>query len=201
MNEQYGTADFIAISKDRRIEERKIGCLVPTQTGIDGTGMIASFGLVIVVIILHELRRVVGRFRVHHGAGISTGPIVFRALGTQLTAHLIASVCIVIGIIIAVCRTAADVVHRGSHRCLDACVIGSRIDGKSAPTADTYYADTFGIHVRTCRKVIHRSREIFGVDVWRSHVTRLSAAFARERWIESNRQESPFGKCLSIQPR
>ena len=87
------------------------------------------------------------------------------------------------------------------YRCLDTCVVGSRVDGKSAPATNTYYADTFSIHVRTCRKVIHRSREVFSIDVRRSYVAGLATAFTCERWVESNRQESPFGKSLGIQSR
>ena len=75
MNEQHGTADFIGIRKDRCVEKCKIGGFVPAQTGVDGTRMITSFGLVIIIIILHELRRITGRFRVRHGAGISVGTV------------------------------------------------------------------------------------------------------------------------------
>ena len=63
MNEQHGTADFIGIRKDRCVEKCKIGGFVPAQTGVDGTGIITSFGLVIIVIILYELWRITGRLR------------------------------------------------------------------------------------------------------------------------------------------
>ena len=177
MNEQHGTADFIGIRKDRCVEKCKIGGFVPAQTGVDGTRMITSFGLVIIIIILHELRRITGRFRVRHGAGISVGTVVFRALGVKLLTHFVTCICIVSGIEVTVCCTAANVVHCGSYRCLDTCVVGSRIDSKTTPTTNANDADSFGIHIRTCRKVIHRRREVFGVDVWRSYAARLSTAF------------------------
>ena len=163
--------------------------------------MITSFGLVIIIIILHELRRITGRFRVRHGAGISVGTVVFRALGVKLLTHFVTCICIVSGIEVTVCCTAANVVHCGSYRCLDTCVVGSRIDSKTTPTTNANDADSFGIHIRTCREVIHRRREVFGVDVWRSYAARLSTAFTGKRRIKSNRQESSFGQCLGIQPR
>ena len=134
MNEQHGTADFIGIRKDRCVEKCKIGGFVPAQTGVDGTGIITSFGLVIIVIILYELWRITGRLRVHHGAGISVGTVVFRALGVKLLTYFVACIRIVCGIEITVCCTATDVVHSGSYRCLDTCVVGSRIDSKTTPT-------------------------------------------------------------------
>ena len=86
--------------------------------------MIASFGLVIVIIIFHELWCVAGRLRIHHGAGISAGAIIFRTLGIELLTHFITGVRIVGSIEITVRRTAADIVHGGGHGCLDTRIVG-----------------------------------------------------------------------------
>ena len=183
MNEQYGTADFIAVCQDRCVEKCEIGSFVPAQTGVDGTGMIASLSLVVIVIIFHELRCIVGWLRIHHGTGISAGAIILRALGVKCLAHFVARIGIISFIEIAVCRGAADVVHRGSDRCLDACIVGGSIDGESSPTADAKNSDASGIHIGTCREVIHRSREIFRIDVGRSDAARLSATLTRKRGV------------------
>ncbi len=37
-------------------------------------------------------------FRVRHGAGISVGTVVFRALGVKLLTHFVTCICIVSGI-------------------------------------------------------------------------------------------------------
>ena len=163
--------------------------------------MIASFGLVIVIIIFHELWCVAGRLRIHHGAGISAGAIIFRTLGIELLTHFITGVRIVGSIEITVRRTTADIVHGGGHGCLDTRIVGCRIDGKTSPATDADDADTPGIHIRTRRQVIHCCRKVFGIDVRRSHTARLSATLTCKRGVESNREETPFGKCLSIQPR
>lgn len=54
MDKQYGATNFITISKDWCIDESKCRSLVPPQTGVNGTGMIASFRFVIIVIIFLE---------------------------------------------------------------------------------------------------------------------------------------------------
>ena len=165
MDKQYGATNFITISKDWCIDESKCRSLVPPQTGVNGTGMIASFRLVIIVIIFHELRCIFGWFRIHCRAGVSTRTIIFCALRIELPTHPVACICIVRCIEITVGIGAADIVHGRSHRSLDARVIGRCIDSKASPTANAEYADTLRIHIGTCGKVIHCCRKVLRIDI------------------------------------
>ena len=112
-----------------------------------------------------------------------------------------ACVAIVGGIEIAVGIDAAHVVHGGGDGSLDARVDGRRIDRHASPTADAEDAYLFRVHVVTGGEVVHRCREVLGVDVGRSHITGLSAALAGERRVEGYREEAAFGEFLRIQPR
>ena len=198
---QDRTANFVCIRQDGHIDERKRRCDIPAQAGVNGAGMITALSLVIIIIVLQELWRVIGRFWVRYATFICTVAIIFSTLGIHLPAHFVAGIGIVVGIEITFGGSPANVVHRGSYRCLDACVHRCRIDGKSAETANAENADTLRIHIVTCSKIIHRRTEIFRIDVGRSYAARLSTALTSKRWVKGNGQETTLCQCLGIQPR
>lgn len=54
MHQQYGVADFVDIRENRHIDERQDGRLVNPLVGVGRTAMVATFRLVVVVILAHE---------------------------------------------------------------------------------------------------------------------------------------------------
>ena len=104
--------------------------------------MIAARSLVVGVVVFHELRSVL-RQRLDDSSGkrVYAVPVVLDTLGVELTAGLVAGIGIVSRIEIAVGCNPAHVVHRRSHRGLDAGVYGSCIDRQAAPAADSQDAD------------------------------------------------------------
>lgn len=104
--------------------------------------MIAARSLVVGVVVFHELRSVL-RQRLDDSSGkrVYAVPVVLDTLGVELTAGLVAGIGIVSRIEIAVGCNPAHVVHRRSHRGLDAGVYGRCIDRQAAPAADSQDAD------------------------------------------------------------
>ena len=170
VNHEHGTTYLIAIRQDGHVHERQGGSLVPPVVGVQRTLVIAARGLVISVIVFHKLGSIVGK-RVHHPTGqrIRTLAVVFRTLGVELLAKLIACVSIH-SIEIAVGIHPAHVVHRSGDGSLDARIDGRRIQCHASPSADAQYADTVGIHLLAGRKEVHRRTEVLRVDVRRRHI-------------------------------
>ena len=198
---QDGAAYFAGIRQDGHVDERERRGDVPAQAGVDGAGVVAALRLVVVVIVLHELRRVGGRFRVHHGALAGAVPVVLGALRVELLAHGVAGVGVVVGVKVSVGGVAADVVHCGGHGGLDACVHGGRIEGKAAEAADAQDADACRVDIVAGGQVVYGGAEVLGVDVRRGHAAGLSAALAGKRRVEGEGQEAALGQCLRIQAR
>ena len=59
VDEEHGVAYLVAIRENRHVDERERGGLVPTAVGIERTFVIAATGLVIGIIVFHELRCIV----------------------------------------------------------------------------------------------------------------------------------------------
>lgn len=163
--------------------------------------MIAARCLVISVIVFHKLGSIVGK-RVYHPTGqrIRTLAVVFRTLGVELLAKLIARIGIH-GIEIAVGIHPAHVVHRSGNGSLDARVDGRRIQCHASPSADAQYADTVGIYLLTNRKEVHRRTEVLRIDVRRRHIAGFAPTLTGVRGVEGNGQESAFCQCHGIQAR
>ena len=161
--------------------------------------MISPLRFIISIIILHKLRSIF-RKRINHSSSKCITAVfhIFRTLSIQLFPKFITLVCIH-GIKIAVGGYPAHIIHRRSDRCLDACINGCCIDGKSSPTTDSHNSNAVSIHQITYRQKIDCCTEIFRIYIGRSYITRFSTAFPCKRRIKSNGQKSPFCHCLSIQ--
>ena len=112
VDEKDGTADFVAVGEDRHIDERQGGSLVPAVVGVERARMIATRSFVVGVVVLHELRRIVGQ-RVNHTAGTFVAAVagINGTLFVQLLFQFVALVG-VHAVVIAVGVYAAHVVHR-----------------------------------------------------------------------------------------
>ena len=58
MNQENSAADLIRVLEDRLVDEGLTADHVPAAVGIQGAGMIAPRGLVVVVVVLYKERRV-----------------------------------------------------------------------------------------------------------------------------------------------
>ena len=201
VDQQDRAADLARIGQQGHVQEGQGRGGVPGTVGIDGTGMEAALGLVIVEVILDELRLVArqGIGQARGGRCDAAGACVPGALRVQLPAQRVAGLGIH-GVKIAVGRDAAHVVHGDGHGGLDAGIHGGGVQAHAAEAADADDADARRIHRVQRGEEVHRSAEVFGIDVRRGHVTRLAAALARIGGVEGQRQEAALGHGLGIEP-
>ena len=116
----------------------------PTVVRIAAAGMISALGLVIIVVVLHELRSLVGQ-RIDDATG-HRHRVGQALLGKCLTGSM-ARLFLVLAVEIAVATDAGHVVHRRYNSSLDACVGSGSIQCDATPTANADDANTFGIHI------------------------------------------------------
>ena len=201
VDQQDRAADLARIGQQRHVQEGQGRGGVPGTVGVDGTGMEAAPGLVIIEVILDELRLVArqGLGQARGGRCDAAGTCVPGALCVQLLAQRVAGLGIH-GVKIAVGRDAAHVVHGDGHGGLDAGIHGGGVQAHAAKTADADDADALRIHRVQRGEEVHRGAEVFGIDVRRGHMTRLAAALARIGGVEGQRQEAAFGHGLGIEP-
>ena len=155
-------------------------------------------GLVIVVVVFHELWCVGSWLRVHNRAFVGAVLDVFCALCIQCPAHLLTFGGIVGLIVISAGGATADVIHRDSNGSLDTGVYGCGVDGKTSKAADAYNPYLIGLHIPAGNEIINRCREVLGIDVGRGKVARMSATLARKRGVEGERHEAFFGQPLGV---
>ena len=201
VDQQDRAADLARIGQQRHVQEGQGRGGVPGTIGVDGTGMEAAPGLVIVEVILDELRLVArqGLGQARGGGRDAAGACVPGALRVQLLPEGVAGIG-VHAVEIAVGRDAAHVVHGDGHGGLDAGVHGGGVQAHAAKAADADDADALRIHRVQRGEEVHRGAEVFGIDVRRGHMTRLAAALARIGGVEGQRQEAAFGHGLGIEP-
>ena len=140
--------------------------------------MIAALGLVVVEVVLDELRRIGGEF-IGYAARkvVSAGAIVCRPFFCKCLTKLVATFGIK-RIKVTVDGYATHVVHGRSNGGLDADVDSGGVDRHAAPTADAENADFVRIDVLSCGEIVDSGRKIFSVDVARSYITGITAAFS-----------------------
>lgn len=127
--------------------------------------MITAFGLVIIIVIFHKERRILGEhLRYAAGFGISAVLIVSGPLGVQFLTGFVAAVG-VHAVKITVGHNPGHIVHGAGHRSLMRGVAGRCVQGHAAPAADTDDADAACIHVVPGGKKIYRRGKIFGVNI------------------------------------
>ena len=68
VNEKDGTADFVGVGEDGKVDQRECRRLVPAAVGVERTLVVAARRLVVGVVVLDELGRI-GRQGVDHTAG------------------------------------------------------------------------------------------------------------------------------------
>ena len=91
MDDEDRAADLIAVLQDRLIDKALAADNIPTAVGVQGTGMVAASGLIIIIVILNE-ERCVFRQRIDDAASqlILTVLQVFKPLSTQSCFRLVA---------------------------------------------------------------------------------------------------------------
>ena len=141
--------------------------------------MIAARGLVIGVVVLHELRRVL-RQRIDHATRqrVAAVFIVLGALCIHCFSLLKACLLRILTVKIAVSVHTGHVVHGHSGGSFDAGVNGSSIDRHTAPAADADDADALRVNILLHGEKVYCCTEILGIDVGRGHIARGAAALA-----------------------
>ena len=162
--------------------------------------MIPAAGLVIIVVVFHEERRVI-RQGIDHAASefVFAGLKVCEPLCAHGFLRLVAGFLAVGGVEVSLRVHAGHVVHRGSDRGFDAGIEGCSIDRHAAPAADADDTDAVRIGLLMQGKKIHRGHEVFGIDVGRSHVPDVPAALAGKGRVEGKGEEAALRHGLRVQ--
>ena len=89
MHQEYWAVNLICIGQLGRIEEDQLRSQIPAVIGVQGTRMVATLGLVVIVILLEHIRGII-RHIVGNAAFVSIGAILIinGTLGVQLLAVL-----------------------------------------------------------------------------------------------------------------
>ena len=169
VNQQHGAADLPDIGKNRHVDERQGAGFGDSSVGVRRAAVIASRSLVIVVILTHEKRSVLGN-RIDYAAVefVTAVAVVFCALSVEPFAQLV-TVIGAHGVEISVGIHAAHVVHGCRNCSLDASIDSRCIKRHASPSTNTENADALCIYIVTGGKIIDRCTEIFRIDVRRSH--------------------------------
>ena len=143
--------------------------------------MIAARSLVVIVVVLHKLRCLLGQ-RVNNAASHRRG-IVKTLLGHRLTGSM-ARLLLVLAIEIAISADAGHIIHRRGHGSLDACVGSRSIQGDATPTTDADDTYLLSIDIVLFRQKINGCQEVLSIDVRRSRATRFPTALTRIGRVE-----------------
>ena len=139
---------------------------------------------------------------VHGSAGVLDGATgkfrvaLLRRLGNDLLAllqRLRMMQCIAVG--------GTHIVHADSGNRLHARIDLGGTDDETAAAANAENADPFPVDEWLGAQIVHRRAEGFGVDVRRYGIARLAGAFAPERLIDGQRDETLLGQFLRVQIR
>ena len=104
-------------------------------------------------------------------------------------------------VVVALGHDSGHVVHGAGHDGLDALVHGDGTQGHAAPAANADDADPLAVDGRVQAEIVDGGAEILGIDVRRSDVARLAAAFSGIGPIESHRDEATLRHRLRVKAR
>ena len=201
VDEEDWRLDIGGVFEHRRVEEIEFGSGIESVRGIERAFVVAARRFVVVVVVFDELRCIVGQW-VYDAADALVGAVfgVECALLGVLIADGVSAFKRECRVEVAVRSDAMHIVHGGGDDGFNARIHGSGIEGESAPAANAEDADFIGIDVVARDEVIDGGAEIFGADIDGDGVSDIAAAFARERGIESDGEETVFGERLGIAP-
>ena len=134
----------------------------PTVVRVARTLVIATNGLVVIIVVVNETRRLWGHSVEHtasHRAGV--GETLFGEVLTIPVAPLL----IIESIVVVIAADAGHIIHRRGHGSLDACVGSGGIQGDTTPTADAYDAYLLGIDIVLFRQEVDGCHKVLGIDV------------------------------------
>ena len=200
VDDEHGAADLIGVGEQLRVEQRQRGRDVPAVGGVERARVVAARGLVVVVVVLDEKRRVIWQ-RIDHAARalIRAGLVVGGALRIECLTQGITGVRIVVGVKVAVGGHTGHVVHRGRDGGLDARVDGGGVERHAAPAADAEDADALRVDIIAHGQEVDRGGKVLGVDVGRGDIARRAAALAGVRRVKGDGQKSARGELLRVQ--
>ena len=166
MDHQHSAVNFIRVGEQAHIHEGGLCIDSPAIIGIERTGMITAFRLVIVIVIFYEERRVL-RKRIDHAARtlITAVFIVFRPLGVNCFTGRFPCFFTVCAVKVAVAGYAGHIVHGRSHSSLDPCIYAGCLQGHAAPAAYADDADSLRIDQVTAGQEVDSCLEILYIDV------------------------------------
>ena len=166
MDHQHGAVNLIRVGEQAHIHEGGLCIDSPAIIGIERTGMITAFRLVIVIVIFYEERRVL-RKRIDHAARslIAAVFIVFRPLGVDCFTCRFSRFFTVGAIKVTIAGNAGHIVHSRSYGGFDPCIYAGCLQGHAAPAADTDDADPVGIDQVTAGQEVDSRLEILYIDV------------------------------------
>ena len=102
-------------------------------------------------------------------------------------------------VIIAPRHHARHIVHAGRCHCLDALVGSHGVQRHTAEATNADNADTLAVHGVVETEVINSGHKVLGIDDRRRHIAHLTAAFASEGGVDSERDEAALGHGLGIE--
>lgn len=148
VHNQDGAADLVGIGQDGLIHKGHTADDVPATVGVEGPGMIAARGLVVVEVVL-KVEGGVLRHGIRYTAaqGVLAVLVVGQPLSVQSLALGITGLLAVLGVKVAVGVYPAHVVHGGGHSCLDPGIQSSHVQRQSAPAADADNTDLRPVHI------------------------------------------------------
>ena len=144
VHHKNGRANLVGVVKETGIGVCLSTYYTPSVVRVTAAFMIAAFGLVVVVIVLHELRSI-GRQRVNNTASHSLR-ISQTLLGHCLSGSM-ARFLLVLAVEITITADAGHIIHRGGNGSLDAGIGSGSIQGNASPSADAYDANLLSIHI------------------------------------------------------
>ena len=149
--------------------------------------MIAAFCFVVIVIIFYKKRRIC-RERVCYAAAkfVSAGFVIFGALCVQRLAFGVARITAVFGVKITVGVHARHIIHGAGYGSFNAGIKCGGVQCHAAPAANADNADFIGVNHFVCRKVVYSCLKVLGVNIGRSHIAGLRAAFTGKGRVEGN---------------
>ena len=149
--------------------------------------MIATFCFIVSVIIFYKKRRIC-RERVYYAAAkfVSAGFVIFGALCVQRLAFGVACITAVFGVKITVGVHARHIIHGTGYGSFNAGIQRGGVQCHAAPAANANNAYFIGVNHFICRKVVYCCLKVLGVNIGRSHIAGLPAAFTGKGRVEGN---------------
>lgn len=156
---------FVNVHGSEYIRGYGVKNFIPTRAKISKAEVVASFNLMVVVVVLRRLQHVANEFQIHRNTKVDINAMIFHTLNIGLLARFMAYVYVIDNVRMAIYYATTGIVRYKDCHYLSAYIINDHVSDGAAPAAGTGSTSSFNVRVQAYHRMVRHHQRIFNISI------------------------------------